>query len=1231
MVPMERYNVRIRKADHVASDNDIYLLIPYPPTATVKALIEEIVSRSTKRNLILSLTTHDVTLRLDQPDGPLLDVDDILSDVILDSRAERVFAVFHLKDTDTPMPDSSLTSLSGAPTDGDRELGIRVVTPELALNTTDTSVSNEASFYMSTASTVKQLHDSIARYLDITAPVQQQDIEEHTCNCTFGKRILNAQDPSSGAVEPNALIVVHGKSLVLRHDLDGIAAIPIANRSEHIKAILKDRFGTDVQDRLNVTFHNTPASATQELVVSLCSKSRHRPRNPAPPSVQGSTSASTDVVLDLHTSEVPITVSSYGVSLHKAGLSRLAKNGVVTIYAVMRKRKQNGSAPAAGLNGVFRVQDSWERPGGQSERGNAMFLSVLRVFCALAKEWNEPLQDAVLHVVKTLTSFPPTVRALHVMMQGNTPTKMEKAALSEGLYHVLGDLVPSVLINGDPKRWFEGTRLLFGLVTEKAKHIRLAENTTLPYLSNLQTMDLRCSKTQEPLWDPINTASGLVEKGYYDAFLETSSLSDSRLQECLQRLDDTTAKEHVAILSGGQQAEVVAYSMQSLETASAIPDPYEQHVVQIITPAEMRDVDHLAELCGRNDLGVLRPSSLASAEVPRLAFDREGHVAVYTGKLGCAEPGHDTAIFRPHHGEEVPDLAVIEQLLVPILERYEADGTAVFDAHGGAQVRRLEAPEEIVMFCVDCSQSMGDPVGFQDVGTEEALYEDDVRTGHTYIDPEIFSQVTLDDTKEMLCSHETFDDMLSAVSQAQSGPSRRQLAVHLIEVLGKLLEVDFAEAAEELEQFQQSNTWGYRHHARTDMQTKVDRLQRFIAGLRTHEQALVDFIRFRATNVTLLNERWSWNIGDPLPGSDHAAQPLMPALPPELVELPSTDYRCPISYDLLTDPVTAADGHTYSRQAISQWFQIRQSSPLTGLPLETTDVTSNPERAEEVDRWIGGDDLLPPDQIRTLRRRRRPSTNHIQIKFFSLLTSFERDVPPMFTVIDLYRLAFRGTRARHTNFRLFLNNNVLEPSEDTITTKGITAGSHVHIKAGDDIPTVNGETETQSPEQLCLIKVYSSTKDLLCSFWVPTGTKATLASVLMRYWAHIYRREPLREYKDVRVWTNTRHGGDNSTVGSLHNTDSRLSNLLTRAHAKGVLGHEDVFTPQDAPENDDVSDEDSVEYHNGRSDRVRSSQPLVLKVLVVTEKKDCSNTKLSRLESEERPGYGVWAAVSGRL
>ena len=83
--------------------------------------------------------------------------------------------------------------------------------------------------------------------------------------------------------------------------------------------------------------------------------------------------------------------------------------------------------------------------------------------------------------------------------------------------------------------------------------------------------------------------------------------------------------------------------------------------------------------------------------------------------------------------------------------------------------------------------------------------------------------------------------------------------------------------------------------------------------------------------------------------SSDEGSPQPPALPhggrrPEEKQeedLPS-EFLCPISHSLMTDPVVLADGFTYERSSIERWFKLgKKTSPMTGFALENTRLTSN--------------------------------------------------------------------------------------------------------------------------------------------------------------------------------------------------------------------------------------------------------------------------------------------------
>lgn len=52
-------------------------------------------------------------------------------------------------------------------------------------------------------------------------------------------------------------------------------------------------------------------------------------------------------------------------------------------------------------------------------------------------------------------------------------------------------------------------------------------------------------------------------------------------------------------------------------------------------------------------------------------------------------------------------------------------------------------------------------------------------------------------------------------------------------------------------------------------------------------------------------------------------------------------YYCPISGDLMKDPVMDKDGNTYEREAILAWLKISKTSPLTREALFEIDLRPN--------------------------------------------------------------------------------------------------------------------------------------------------------------------------------------------------------------------------------------------------------------------------------------------------
>ena len=56
---------------------------------------------------------------------------------------------------------------------------------------------------------------------------------------------------------------------------------------------------------------------------------------------------------------------------------------------------------------------------------------------------------------------------------------------------------------------------------------------------------------------------------------------------------------------------------------------------------------------------------------------------------------------------------------------------------------------------------------------------------------------------------------------------------------------------------------------------------------------------------------------------------------------PESAFFCPITSDMMIDPVITADGHTYERSAITAWLQMKNTSPVTNSALPHTNLVPN--------------------------------------------------------------------------------------------------------------------------------------------------------------------------------------------------------------------------------------------------------------------------------------------------
>ncbi|NXY87717.1 WSDU1 protein, partial [Alcedo cyanopectus] len=65
------------------------------------------------------------------------------------------------------------------------------------------------------------------------------------------------------------------------------------------------------------------------------------------------------------------------------------------------------------------------------------------------------------------------------------------------------------------------------------------------------------------------------------------------------------------------------------------------------------------------------------------------------------------------------------------------------------------------------------------------------------------------------------------------------------------------------------------------------------------------------------------------------------------------EFLCPITRELMKDPVIAADGYSYEKEAMENWLSTqRRSSPMTNLPLPSLLLTPNRTLKMAISRWL---------------------------------------------------------------------------------------------------------------------------------------------------------------------------------------------------------------------------------------------------------------------------------------
>jgi ubiquitin-protein ligase len=773
-------------------------------------------------------------------------------------------------------------------------------------------------------------------------------------------------------------------------------------------------------------------------------------------------------------------------------------------------------------------------------------------------------QNNVLRIVHELTRYFPAVRAIRILMDGKTLRPNECAAILQPFAEALRDLVPRDLIEHDQRRYLEGARLLFGFILQQGETLSTkasaAHNTNaedeMPYLDFFKTVDLRDVRTDEAIVDLVQTNLGLMERGCFAAFQPGGILAQLGMEnvDILPVSLDPSALR-AAMLNGGIAPETRFYDTDAIQAAlshnAVTKDPLEE--LRVFS----RDLAYLAKACHKFGLTVAHPTSLKSAGAPVLTLDRAGNLCVYVGRTACAAPDRDISIFRPSGGtEEAVDVNIVAQLIEPIIRAREQDGTTIFELFSESLRFKTLKPTELLMFCVDCSESMSKASDFHEIHEAPAIpMVMDTTMDDVPVTSEIDEAISFNDVNEWLSNHESFDDMIAIVASVD--PYRkRAVAEEVVEFVSLLTS---RELLERYRRRAKLRTWATRTHlsdTAPGFELQLSSLRRLLGGLNVYKAVLSDLIFLKALSWTE-KEEFPWTYGGPIPDRRSSSSVIQRLdvtdhlnTPPEIV--------CPISHAVFEDPVTTSDNFTYERLSIERWFQIRDSSPSTNLPLRDLSLRRNQSLYDQAKRWVSGEDILraASPASSTFRLHSSRAATELTLNFVTPAGTFTRKVPSTLSLADLHQLVYRGMRGVSRDFSLHLHGSLLEPSDQQLRSRRISSGTNIVASMQPVAENTSAPVEDGS-EKMCLVKVYESSSELF-SYWIPQDTSHSMASIIFRYW-RFRLSVPRRSFtKDQEVWSDLKYGGDGAMFGKLHNHWDPLANALNLLSPQKLVPREEL-------------------------------------------------------------------------
>jgi len=168
---------------------------------------------------------------------------------------------------------------------------------------------------------------------------------------------------------------------------------------------------------------------------------------------------------------------------------------------------------------------------------------------------------------------------------------------------------------------------------------------------------------------------------------------------------------------------------------------------------------------------------------------------------------------------------------------------------------------------------------------------------------------------ETILTHESFNDMLGIVRDTPS--TNNYAATNVLDILAELFSNRQCYCQKRLDEIKLTARLYYDMRREAErLEAELANLKGLIIGLYVHRQALCDFLVYRAAHSDILDEKWTWKEGDAIPKIAKKQSITSSFFKDELTIPP--EFLCPVSQEIMEDPVKTCDGFTFDRKNIER-------------------------------------------------------------------------------------------------------------------------------------------------------------------------------------------------------------------------------------------------------------------------------------------------------------------------